>query len=78
MSIMIGIMAIFMAVGIIFGHRHMMGGMTSADTKVEQGLGSSGEGPDKGRNCDDCLVGVGEKGGVGVGGEGSDKYEKGR
>ncbi len=60
MSIIMGVMAVFMVVGIISGHRHMMGG----PDKVEQSQESTGEGPDKRRVCDNCPAGVEMKDGA--------------
>lgn len=76
MSIMMGIMAVFMVVGIISGHRHFMGGHDKAE-KVEQRREPSGDSRDKGRVCDYCPAGVDIKDGVEVRDEGPGKTETG-
>ncbi|MEK6758610.1 MAG: hypothetical protein AABY51_02460 [Deltaproteobacteria bacterium] len=80
MSIVMGIMAIFMVAGILSGHSHMMGGMMDADDKVEkveQSGDSSGDSHDKRRTCDDCPVAVDMKDGVEARDEGPDKNKTG-
>lgn len=80
MSIMMGIMVVFMVAGIISGHRHMMGGMMGSDDKaekVEQSQESPGEGPEKRRICDDCPGAADMKDGVEVRDEGPGKTKTG-
>lgn len=80
MSILMGIMAVFMVIGIISGHRHMMGGMMGSDDKaekVEQSSESPGEGHDKRRNCDNCPGAADMKDGVEVRDEGLVKTKTG-
>lgn len=76
MSIIMGIMAVFMVAGIISGHRHIMGGHDKAE-KVEQSLEPSGEGSDKGRECDKCPGAADMKDGAEVRDEGLDKINTG-
>lgn len=73
MSIIMGIMAVFMVVGIISGHRHMKGGMMGADDKagrVEQGRDPAGGGQDNMHICEDCPPVLGTKDGVDASEEG--------
>lgn len=76
MSILMGIMAVFMVIGIISGHRHMMGSDDKAE-KVEQSSESPGEGHDKRRNCDNCPGAADMKDGVEVRDEGLVKTKTG-
>ncbi len=69
MSILMGVMAVLMVVGIVSGHKHMMG----VHDKVEQSRELSGEDPDKRRICDNCPAGVDMKDGAVVKEEGQDE-----
>lgn len=69
MSILMGIMAIIMVVGIIAGHKHMTGG----HEKGQQNQESAIEDSDKKHTCDGCPAGLDIKDGTAVKEAGSDK-----
>lgn len=80
MSILMGIIAVFMVAGIISGHRHFMGGMMDAADKVEkveQSRESSSDSPDKRRVCDYRQAVVDIKDGVEARDEGPGKNKTG-
>lgn len=64
-----GIMAILMVVGIIAGHKHMIGG----HDKGQQNQESAIEDSVKKHTCDGCPPGLNIKDGAAVKEEGSDK-----
>lgn len=69
MSILMGLMAVIMVIGIISGHKHMKGGHDKGQRNQESAIEDS----NKRRFCDGCPAGLVIKDGTAVKEEGSDK-----